>query len=559
MDKSASLDSLNLQTISTTSVLTSTANPDVKPSSFSKLTRRMAIIPTLNRPVRLLTSAKIQSCINEDTSMMNINIDTDKHLDSGDKNHFLLGNKQNSSELFDIVDNRSNQVHQNKDEENEDNLFDTFICSNFVHFSGTQAIDQWLDETEALFNRFRISRRLRFIAIPLLVQSEAKRKYIRNCRSITSFDDFYEFLLTNFDTIPSISSTSKPSYVHHIPESTKNAISINKSIAEFKSNAASSTDSSQISQSCVSRSNNTIGNDTTNVNGDVSDLKSTLKNSSNDTSPLDSVIPDLRKAIVSDFIKNPKIFLGTKDDVMKLVDEIDHLMQIAHVPDFHRLDLILYSLRGDALQWFKNNKSALITCGIFVQEIKKVFTSSFFEELAFKALESYTQDENQSIRNFYNEVLKLCNAADSSMSESTKLKNLLNKVKPSIQLEVRKRKPKLTAEFLEFAKEVEELLQLSNLQIDTSTHRSSNPVNSNIHTSSSSFFPSTRYNNSDYHYTPSLRRNFGNNAVSTSFTYHPSRSSKSDKTQSYNSYQYSHSNRFNPSTNNKSSNNNNRK
>ncbi|CAF1571022.1 unnamed protein product, partial [Rotaria sordida] len=107
--------------------------------------------------------------------------------------------------------------------------------------------------------------------------------------------------------------------------------------------------------------------------------------------------------------------------------------------------------------------------------------------------------------------------------------------------------------------EVEELLQLSNLQIDTSTHRSSNPVNSNIHTSSSSFFPSTYYNNSDYHYTSSLRRNFGNNAASTSFTYLPSRSSKSDKTQSYNSYQYSHSNQFNPSTNNKSSNNNNRK
>ncbi|CAF4303477.1 unnamed protein product, partial [Rotaria sordida] len=114
----------------------------------------MVVIPTLNRPVRLLTSAKIQSCSNEDTSMMNINIDTDKHLDS--------------------VDNRSNQVHQNKDEEDEDNLFHTFICSNFVHFSGTQAIDQWLDETEALFNRFRISCRLRFKAIPLLVQGEAK-------------------------------------------------------------------------------------------------------------------------------------------------------------------------------------------------------------------------------------------------------------------------------------------------------------------------------------------------------------------------------------------------
>ena len=48
--KSASLDPLNLQTTSATSILTITANPDVKPILFSKITRRLAIIPTPNRP-----------------------------------------------------------------------------------------------------------------------------------------------------------------------------------------------------------------------------------------------------------------------------------------------------------------------------------------------------------------------------------------------------------------------------------------------------------------------------------------------------------------------------
>ena len=46
MYKTASLDSLNLPTTSATSVLKSTTNPEVKPSSFSKLARRVAIIPT---------------------------------------------------------------------------------------------------------------------------------------------------------------------------------------------------------------------------------------------------------------------------------------------------------------------------------------------------------------------------------------------------------------------------------------------------------------------------------------------------------------------------------
>ena len=51
------------------------------------------------------------------------------------------------------------------------------------------------------------------------------------------------------------------------------------------------------------------------------------------------------------------------------------------------------------------------------------------------------------------------------MSEATKLKNLLNKAKPSIQFEVRKKKPTSTAQFLEYAKEAEELMQLSNMFI----------------------------------------------------------------------------------------------
>ncbi|CAF5223737.1 unnamed protein product, partial [Rotaria magnacalcarata] len=175
----------------------------------------------------------------------------------------------------------------------------------------------------------------------------------------------------------------------------------------------------------------------------------------------DPVINDLRKAIVTDFIKNPKVFRGNKDDVTKWLEEIDHLMQTAHIPIDNRLDLISYALRGDALQWYRNNRSALTNWKVFIHEIKKAFTSSFCEEVAFKTLESYAQSENQSVRNFYNEVLKLCKKADVSMSESTKLKNLLNKVKPSIQLEVRKKKPKTTAEFLEYATEIEELLQLS--------------------------------------------------------------------------------------------------
>jgi hypothetical protein len=187
------------------------------------------------------------------------------------------------------------------------------------------------------------------------------------------------------------------------------------------------------------------------------------------TSILDQTQNDLRKAIVGNLIKNPKTFKGGKDDVKKWIEDIEHLLDLANIPESTRLNLISYSLRGDALEWFKNNRTSLTSWSVFVLELKRAFTSSFHEELAFKKLESYSQGENQSIRTFFNEVLKLCKEADSSMSDATKLKHLLSKTKPSIQFEVRKKKPTSTTEYLEYAKEAEELIQLSNMSTDSTT------------------------------------------------------------------------------------------
>ena len=486
MYRSASLDSLSLLT-SAASVLTSTANPAVQPSAVPKRTRRVAIIPTPNRPPRLIESDKIVSCFHQD-----------KPLDSDNNSkHILLNSKQDSTELLNLADNQPAHEDHNKDEEDDNNLCDVFICENFVPFSGTQPVDQWLDQTEMLFNKFKISRKLRFKAIPLLVQGEAKRKYIKSRNSFTSFDDFYEFLLMNYDVSSLLTKTSIPVQTDNSTAIVKNSVPASKSTTDLKSNVENTTASTQMSQTCVHCSNKTDFNDTTKPNGEVSEPKLIGRVSSIDHSSLDPMIIDLRKVIVADFIRNPKIFRGNKDDVTKWLDEIDHLMQTAHVPECNRLDLISYSLRGDALQWYRNNKSMLTSWTVFVQEIKKAFTSSFCEEIAFKTLESYTQGQNQSVRNFYNEVLKLCKQADASMSESTKLKNLLNKVKPSIQLEVRKKTPKTTAEFLEYAKEVEELFQLSNINTDTDISYNSKPKTSLKNENSSNIYSSTYSENSN--------------------------------------------------------------
>ncbi|CAF1493690.1 unnamed protein product [Adineta steineri] len=230
----------------------------------------------------------------------------------------------------------------------------------------------------------------------------------------------------------------------------------------------------------------------------------------------DPILNDLRKAIVENLIKNPKTFKGEKDDVNKWLEDIEHLLEIAHIPHLTRLDLISYSLRGDALEWFKTNRSSFTSWDLFVTSLKKAFTSNFHEEIAFKKLETYSQGQNQSIRTFFNDVLKLCKEADPTMSETTKLKTLLNKAKANIQYEVRKKRPTTTLEFLEYAKEVEEFMQLSSISLNDSNNYLDDPRVQTPMTSSLSYTPSPTYNqsfsNSSNNYSPQYSRNYDRNS-----------------------------------------------
>ncbi|CAF1689098.1 unnamed protein product, partial [Adineta ricciae] len=87
------------------------------------------------------------------------------------------------------------------------------------------------------------------------------------------------------------------------------------------------------------------------------------------------------------------------------------------------------------------------------------------------------------------------------MTDATKLKNLLNKTKPSIQYEVRKKKPTTTLEFLEFAKEAEELMQLSNMTFSESNY----PTNASYMRSSPLSMRPTVSNSSSYYPSQSSR------------------------------------------------------
>jgi len=98
-----------------------------------------------------------------------------------------------------LDDKQSSDIESESNEDENKSTFDVFILQNFTLFSGRENVIGWLDRTEKKFNELRISRNLRFAVVPLLIEGEAKRKYIYNRKQIKLFDDFYEFLLINYE------------------------------------------------------------------------------------------------------------------------------------------------------------------------------------------------------------------------------------------------------------------------------------------------------------------------------------------------------------------------
>jgi len=223
---------------------------------------------------------------------------------------------------------------------------------------------EWLDLTDEKFNVLKISRRLRYVAIPLLVSAKAKRAYLRNHEKITTYDDFYTFLLTQYDVdndnAPRPSSNSLTSTLgqgtipRNIP-SQKNVVfgdqrqSSNKTFGVLDSSPPPP----------ILRSTALLDLGATAVTGNAPVSRSNIRPSHNsifNTSQLDQTSYALRRAVVDSLIKNPKTFRGGKEDVKQWLEDIEQAFDTAQIPESLKIDLVQHSVRGEALLWYKKRK-----------------------------------------------------------------------------------------------------------------------------------------------------------------------------------------------------------
>ncbi|CAF1289542.1 unnamed protein product, partial [Didymodactylos carnosus] len=129
------------------------------------------------------------------------------------------------------------------------------------------------------------------------------------------------------------------------------------------------------------------------------------------------------------------------------------------------------------------------------------FNTTVSTKPAFQRLKNYQQTNNQTVKQYYAEILKLCKEADIQMSEQMKLQYLLDNLKPSIKIKVIEKSPKTTAQILEYAKTVEDPQTLissdPNLSHSASNNVTATSTTSRSNTSLKVYIPPPRRSNSN--------------------------------------------------------------
>ncbi|CAF1033903.1 unnamed protein product [Didymodactylos carnosus] len=167
---------------------------------------------------------------------------------------------------------------------------------------------------------------------------------------------------------------------------------------------------------------------------------------------------NIQKLISDHVLRKLKSFGGKNENVILWLEDFELLVKSQGWSDDLQFKCVPTLLQDEAMKWYKRNSATITSWSEFEKQIKEEFTSRFKNRKAFERLLYYEQSMNQSIKDYYNEIMDLCKEVDPQMSETIKLQYLLTKVKPTLKLEVSKQFPETPAEFLNYGKQLEELI-----------------------------------------------------------------------------------------------------
>ncbi|CAF1516329.1 unnamed protein product [Didymodactylos carnosus] len=163
-------------------------------------------------------------------------------------------------------------------------------------------------------------------------------------------------------------------------------------------------------------------------------------------------------SVLAKAMKEAPKFSGTNhDDVEHWLFEIAETFDIIDLNSSQRLQLIPLYLDGEAKNWWRLNKDSIHSWPEFMSTIANVFRGSDQHSLSFHKLNNHKQRSDESVIEYYNMMIKLCNQTDPNMADTSKLNYLQMDLKQSLQNDVFRRHPSTAAQFFQVAQEEESL------------------------------------------------------------------------------------------------------
>ncbi|CAF4145928.1 unnamed protein product [Rotaria sp. Silwood2] len=171
---------------------------------------------------------------------------------------------------------------------------------------------------------------------------------------------------------------------------------------------------------------------------------------------------ELSITMTRELIRTPIYFSGLKDDVFDWLEKIERRFRMANWDDDNKLRYISIHLQDDAYKWWIQASKKILTWPDFVKDITQAFTSAKMKELAFEQLRWYKQSVNQTITQYYDQILELCTRIDPDMPDSLKLQYLIAGVKESLKLHIALHDPQTSESFFTYARKLEATLSFTN-------------------------------------------------------------------------------------------------
>ncbi|CAF1470860.1 unnamed protein product [Rotaria sp. Silwood1] len=198
--------------------------------------------------------------------------------------------------------------------------------------------------------------------------------------------------------------------------------------------------------------------------------------------------------------QTPK-FSGKPDqDADEWMKNLTDTFRMADMTEAQGLKIISTFLEGHPKQWFTDNSAIFESWSVFKAQFIHTYSSPSSKQLASNRLRTRQQRHDEAVIEYYTDVMKLCKLVDPTMTDASKIDHLSHGLKPSLMKEVFRRAPSTPAEFLEQARQEENLDCLVNTSFqhtNDSDTQATNYSNTSLYRSPQKF-ETPHYQNSSH-------------------------------------------------------------